>query len=244
MTVRSSRRRLRIRLRCVRSSNRRTFACVRRPAATAASSPSATASSPSATALASSGSTTAPSPTSAYALCPRQLRRAAPRSAVHACERSALCAAVLCATLWFRLCFARILCTQPATVRCTVHGVGVPLGTSRRAHCREIGAGGRAPPRALRGVACAGQWRSRRAREHLRRLRQRQRRRLDPHEHSGARALPSTLSSTCAPRLPSGGSTPHGPRSAARRGLRVPAVPFRRYRLGALVLAAQWGTAG
>jgi hypothetical protein len=68
---------------------------------------------------------------------------------------------------------------------------------------------GRAPPRALRGVACAGQ-RLRRARGYLRHRQHRphQRRRLDPHEHIGARALPSTLLSTRAPRLPSGGSAP------------------------------------
>ncbi len=91
----------------------------------------------------------------------------------------------------------------------------------------------RAPPRALRGVWCAGrQWR--RARGYLRpRHRQRQRRRLDPREHIGACAVPSTLLSTRAPRLPSGGSAPHAPRSAARRGVRVPGVPHRRYRLGA-----------
>jgi hypothetical protein len=40
--------------------------------------------------------------------------------------------------------------------------------------------------------------------------------------------------STRAPRLPSGCSALHAPRSAARRGLRVPAVPHRRYRLGAV----------
>ncbi len=38
--------------------------------------------------------------------------------------------------------------------------------------------------------------------------------------------------------------TADAPRSAARRGLRVAAVPCRRYRRGALVLTAQWGTAG
>jgi hypothetical protein len=139
--VRSPRRRLRIRLQCVRSSNRRTFACVRRPAATAASSPSATA-------LALSGSTTAPSPTSAYALCPRQLRRAAPCSA-RACVRALGSAWQCCATL--TLCFvcaSLAFRAQPAAARCTVHGVGVPLGTTRRARCRESmrAGGGRREP--------------------------------------------------------------------------------------------------
>jgi hypothetical protein len=109
MTVRSSRRRLRIRLRCVRSSDRRTFACVRRPATTTTlpSTPlplppiihcpqglATAASSPSETALASSGLTTAPSPTSAYALCPRQLKHLV--LPVHACEPSALRGSAVC----------------------------------------------------------------------------------------------------------------------------------------------------
>jgi hypothetical protein len=90
---------------------------------------------------------------------------------------------------------------------------------------------GWAPPRALRGVGCAGRWRWR-ARGYLRhRLQPRERRQLDPREHSGARALPKTLLSTRAPRLPSGGSAPLMHR--ARRGLRVPGVPCRRDRLGA-----------
>jgi hypothetical protein len=93
MTVRSSRQRLRIRLQCGRSSNCPTFACVRRLTATAGSSPFAMA-------LASSGSTTAPSPTSAYALCPRHLRRGAAKPP---CMRASaeLCVMVLCATLRF-----------------------------------------------------------------------------------------------------------------------------------------------
>ncbi len=74
-----------------------------------------------------------------------------------------LCAWQCCARLlWFRLCFARILCTQPATVRCTVHGVGVPLGTTRRAHCRKSVRAGAAASLARRGVCrpavTAGSW--------------------------------------------------------------------------------------
>ena len=50
------------------------------------------------------------------------------------CKRASarLCVAVLCATLWF-VCASLAFRAQPATARCTVHGVGVPLGTTRRA---------------------------------------------------------------------------------------------------------------
>jgi hypothetical protein len=52
------------------------------------------------------------------------------RSCMRASAR--LCVAVLCATLCF-VCASLAFSAQPAAVRCTVRGVGVPLGTTRHA---------------------------------------------------------------------------------------------------------------
>jgi hypothetical protein len=88
--------------------------------------------------------------------------------------------------------------------------------------------------RAVRGVWYAGHW-QRRARGYLLRLRQCERRRLDPHEHNGACALLEYPVSTGAPRLPSGCSAPHRTRHAVPHGecCEYPESPNRRYRLGA-----------
>ena len=216
MMVRSSRRRLRIRLQCVRSSNRRTF-CMRAQADGNGGVVSI---------LNGVGFVRFDNCTVAN-IRVRALRREATRSAVHACERLALRGSAV------HNCVVSVC-------------VGVPLGSARRAHwfCREslqMVAVARS-----RGVSYAGQWQRwahgyLRHRHH----RPRQRRRLDPHEHHGACALleyPLSPRRTMAPvRLLRTADTPRSTarRVAASTRRTLPALPPR-----CAVLTAQRGAAG
>jgi hypothetical protein len=143
-------------------------------------------------------SATAPPATSASSARPSQTSRCA-RTAEYPLEYSRTAAPV------------RRLRTADALRRAARRGLRVPAVPCRRYRLGAVGTQSaegyrrltlwRAPSRALRGVWRAGQLR--RARGHLRRQHhlQRQRRRLDPRQHSGVRALPSTLSASAAALL-------------------------------------------